>query len=729
MLGLALVVALIAGGLAVTNARRAERNADRAGREANVARGRGLAGQAVARATSAPDLALLLALEAYRADDSVESRSGLLTVLQRTSKVKRLMSASAGEVVSGLSDDGQTIAESDLRGNVRLVDFASRRPALSFPTHQRGPVSVFFSPDGRLVATGSEDSTVRLFDEQRGRPVSATLRAHTSPVRAAAFSPDGRRLVTEDSNGSSYLWDTATGRLRARVARVFLTPHIDVVFAANGTRVAYAGIPTKVLDVTDAATVTERTFHGPVTTGNVALSADGRLLATGSPGAVEVWDVASNQLRVVLRVGALTGALRFSPDGSTLAVGQGDGATTLWNVATGELVGTPLIGLRGAVTHLSFGADGNLVTASAAGAAIWDLKGTALSRATQIAPLPTGNVILPAVAFSNDGREVATFAGQLSFFDAASLQRRGAPIPTAEPSPLVLGDLSFPGLAFSASGHAYAAAGTTVSDVEVGSRTIPRSPLRLDRQATDLDLSGDGRLLAFGDTGGTVTLADVDRWSIRRRAKLHVVNSAVVVALSPDGRLLVSGGGDGQVVLQHTDDGRPSTLAEGKGPILGVDFSADGKFVAAGFGDGRVVIIDVARRVPVGAPLVGQGGSSPNVVFSPDDRMLAVTTEDGVIVWDVATRQRIGKLDNPDATGSTDAAGAARIAFDVAFSPDSKALATTWGDDSLVVWSLDPEAWTRRACEVAGRNLTREEWRQNMGDQPYRKTCAEWPSG
>ena len=337
--------------------------------------------------------------------------------------------------------------------------------------------------------------------------------------------------------------------------------------------------------------------------------------------------------------------------------------------------------------------------------------------------------MLPAVAFSTDGRQLATFDGQLALFDSPTLQRRGPLIPTASTDTFVLGDFSFPGLAFGANGHAYTAAGTAVSDIDVRSRTVAARALRIRRQATDLDRSADGRLLAIGDTGGTVTLVDVARWSIRRRTKLHVANSAVVVALSPDSRLAVSGGGDGRVVLQDTGDGSAVSLAAGKGPILGVDFSADGKLIAAGFGDGRVLIIDVKRRTPVGAPLVGQGGSSPNIVFSPDGRLLAVTTEQGVIVWDVRTQQRVGEFDNPNGTGSTDAAGAARIAIDVAFSPDSTEMATTWGDDSLVVWSLDLAEWRRRACEVAGRNLTRAEWRQNIGEQPYHRTCTQWTAG
>ena len=267
----------------------------------------GLAGQAVARASSAPDLALLLALEATAPTTSVESRSGLLTVLQRTSRVKRLVSASPGEVVSGLSDDGRTFAESDLRGSVRLVDFASRASERRrSSTNQRGPVSVFFSPDGRLVATTSEDGTRAALGCEGAADRCRTLRAHTAPVRAADFSPDGRQLVTEDSAGFSYLWDTTTGGRRA-ASHDLLTPHIDVSSAPTGPASPSPGSRRRCSTSPMAPRSTERTFHGPLSTGNVALSPDGTLLATGSPGAVEVWDVASSRLRVTLRVGTLTG--------------------------------------------------------------------------------------------------------------------------------------------------------------------------------------------------------------------------------------------------------------------------------------------------------------------------------------------------------------------------------------------------------------------------------------
>ena len=207
-----------------------------------------------------------------------------------------------------------------------------------------------------------------------------------------------------------------------------------------------------------------------------------------------------------------------------------------------------------------------------------------------------------------------------------------------------------------------------------------------------------------------------------------MANSAVAVALSPDGRHVASGGGDGRVVLQNTGNGSVATLAEGKGPIFGLDFSADGKYVAAASATAGCS----SSTSPAAHPLAHRSSvraDESHVAFSPDGRMLAVTTEDGVILWDVGTRQRIGEFDHPNGSGITEAAGAGahRIRRRVLTRQQGA------GDDvgRQIPGRMEPRSadWTRRACEVAGRNLTREEWRQNIGDQPYHRTCPQWAAG
>jgi len=155
---------------------------------------------------------------------------------------------------------------------------------------------VFLSPGGDVMATTSEDSTVRLWDARRGIALTGMLRQHAAPVRQADFSPDGRQLVTEDSTGLSYLWDVADGRPIVALPPATYNPQLDVAFSPDGTRVALASFPTKVVEITDSAKVTE-TPYGEATTVAVGFSDDGMLLAGARPGnrTVEVWDVASTR--------------------------------------------------------------------------------------------------------------------------------------------------------------------------------------------------------------------------------------------------------------------------------------------------------------------------------------------------------------------------------------------------------------------------------------------------
>ena len=62
-------------------------------------------------------------------------------------------------------------------------------------------------------------------------------------------------------------------------------------------------------------------------------------------------------------------------------------------------------------------------------------------------------------------------------------------------------------------------------------------------------------------------------------------------------------------------------------------------------------------------------------------------------------------------------------------SPDGTRLLTGTGNGTTAIWDLDTRHWEDRACRIAGRNLTRAEWREYLPDQPYRRTCSEWPAG
>jgi WD40 repeat protein len=111
-----------------------------------------------------------------------------------------------------------------------------------------------------------------------------------------------------------------------------------------------------------------------------------------------------------------------------------------------------------------------------------------------------------------------------------------------------------------------------------------------------------------------------------------------------------------------------------------------------------------------------QGVAGANSLeFSPDSRILGVSGLEPVAsLWDVAT----GTLTGPRLT-----AGSRKAMMDL--SPDGRRLLMTSGNGQGAVWDIDPESWARRACALANRTLTREEWEEVLPGRPYEPACRD----
>jgi WD40 repeat protein len=261
------------------------------------------------------------------------------------------------------SPSGRELAVGSYTGAVSLWDASTGRELRVLRGHRARVESVAFSPDGRTVAAGSDDQTVILWNAATGAR-EHTLRGHTDYVNAVAYSPDGRTLASGSDDQTVILWNAATGAREHT-----LRGHTDYVFA-------------------------------------VGFSPNSRLLASGSADkSIILWDVGSGR-----RLGTLTGhtaavdSVAFRPDGRELVSGGADSTVRLWNLSTKSQIGQPLQGQSGLVLSAAFSPKQRIIASAGTGesVALWD----ASSGLADI--LPGHNAPIPSIAFSPNGRSLAT---------------------------------------------------------------------------------------------------------------------------------------------------------------------------------------------------------------------------------------------------------------------------------------------------------------------------------
>jgi WD40 repeat protein len=680
-----------------------------------VARSRQLAARALAYLGNRFDLALLLGLEAHRVSDTVEARGSLLFGLLSNPQLSTFLRGHAAPVSSvAFTRDGARLASASADGDLALWDVGARQPLQHFSSGEDGPLpGLAFSPDRRTLAFSSRDKII-LWDVSSNRRIEPPLAGHGRSVSSVVFSPSGLLLASASEDGSIILWDVAAKQPIGSP----LTGHgagvLSVAFSEDGEMLA-SGARDNAVILWEADTGrrlgTALVGHTePVK--SVAFSPDGKALASGSEdGKLRLWDVASGQpLREPL-VGH-TDQVRnvaFSPDGKTVASAGRDSRIILWDAGSGQPIGEPLTGHTRGVSGLAFNADGRtLVTGSEDGTVIlWDV---AAGR-----PLAGHTGTVGSVAFSPDGQTLASGSEDrtIMLWDVAKGRPTGQPL--AGHGGGVMSVAFSPSRQLLASGSRdnglllWDHAGTPPTARPLEGHTMP---------VKSVTFSKDGKTLASGSRDNKVLLWDVTTNPPSQRTLEHP-EQVFIVAFSRDGTMLASGMRNNKLVLWDVASGQSLGQLEGhKGPVQGLAFSPDGKTLVSGSGDGTLMFWDVAGRQALDQPLIGHTGAVETLAMSPDGTTLASGSADSrVILWDVASRQPLGQP----------LTGHGNWVTTVAFSDDGKMLASGSRDGTVILRSMSFESWPTRVCSTVARNLTPDEWRQYLGDEPYRKSCPELP--
>ncbi len=236
----------------------------------------------------------------------------------------------------------------DTNTGQEIITLRGHAPGQTVETRFNGVIGVSFSPDGKLLATASDDLTAKIWDANSGQELF-TLRGHShAPVSIppfdgviqVEFSPDGELLATAGGDGTIKFWDVNTGQ-----ALLTLDAHpdnvvIDLAFSPDGTCLLSGGWEgtAKLWEVATGQLLHTLAGHSSSIQG-VAFSPDGKRLITGSEdGTLIVWDATTVQSLLTLAGPRGILDVAVSPDGSYLATSSQDGAIRLYVLPVDRLI-------------------------------------------------------------------------------------------------------------------------------------------------------------------------------------------------------------------------------------------------------------------------------------------------------------------------------------------------------------------------------------------------------
>ncbi|MBD1813576.1 caspase family protein [Microcoleus vaginatus DQ-U2] len=597
------------------------------------------------------------------------------------------------------SPDGKTIASASNDKTVKLWSVSDRKLIANLSGHEEGVIDVSFSPDGQTIASASNDKTVKLW-RASDRKLIATINSHSAEVNAVSFSPDGKTIASASNDKSVKLWSVSDRKLIATINSH--SAEVNAVsFSPDGKTIASASSDktVKLWSVSDRKLIANLTGHEDTVLA-VSFSPDGQTIASASNDkTVKLWKLDGSLITTLSDHSNGVNGVSFSPDGQTIASASGDGTVKLWK-RDGSLI-TTLSGHKNSLTDVSFSPDGQTI-ASASNDNTLKLWKYAQSLTTTL----TGHSnFVKELSFSPDGQIMAS----ASHDNTIKLwQRDGTPITTLTGHQAEVWTVSF-----SPDGQTIASASNdkTVKLWSVSDRKLITTLTGHTDQVYDVSFSSDGQMIASASRDGTVKLWQRDGKLIRTLKKQK--DSVLGVSFSPDGQTIASANWDNTVKIWKVSDGNLIRTLKGHTNVVeSITFSPDGQTIASASWDTNVKLWRVSDGELM-STLPGNASSVTNISFSADGQMIAYASNDNTV--------KLMKLDGRSIfylTGHTNKVNA------VSFSPDGNMLASASDDNTVILWNLNLDDMLKRSCDWA-RVYLKNPSNGMAADDPDRQICDD----